>query len=246
MIPPPHQLQLQAARQWCGRTFAEMVNYARWTNAANVAALLLLFAGLFTRNPAVAAILILMPWAALALVGWTRGAVRIDRPRRESRKPNVAAVYAVPAFALSGASLMSVHVLRWTELIFPALLLALALLAATMWAERHLARVSRNLAPFVLFAAMYGIGSSVQANVLLDRSEPQVFRAPVQGKRVVRGKSTEYRLQLGEWGPRPEGSSVSVPFPLYTAAHPGTPVCIGLHGGALGIRWYTVDRCGNP
>jgi hypothetical protein len=221
-----------------------MVNYASWTNAANVAALLMLFAALFTRSAAVAAMLILMPWAALGVVRLTTGAVRIDRARRESRKPNLALVYAMPSFALTGASLLSAHVLRWTEAVIPTLVLALAMFAATLWVERHLARLSWTLTPFVFLAAMYGIGASLQANILLDRSEPQLFRAPVEGKRVVRGKSTEYRLQLGEWGPQTAGSRVSVPFPLYVAASPGTPVCIGLRAGALGIRWYTVARCG--
>jgi hypothetical protein len=221
-----------------------MVNNARWTNAANVAALVRLYAGLFSRSALVQAVLMLMPWAALAAVWRTRGAVRIDPPRRESRKANLAMVFAMPAFALLGASLISVHVLRWTEAVLPAMLLGTALFAATIWTERHLRRVSWGLTPFIVLAAMYGIGTSVQTNVLLDRSEPRMFRAPVEGKRVVRGKSTEYRLQLGEWGPRAAGSSVSVPFPLYNATRPGAPVCIGLRGGALAIRWYTVERCG--
>ena len=73
-----------------------------------------------------------------------------------------------------------------------------------------------------VFAAIYSYGSIAEANVLLDRSTPRAFTATVLRKHFSSGRGgTILYLQLGPWGPRSEGSDVTVTSSLYRVMAPG-------------------------
>ncbi len=93
-----------------------------------------------------------------------------------------------------------------------------------------------------LLAAIYSYGSIAEANVLLDRSTPRTFTATVVQRRFSRRHRVLY-LQLGPWGPRPEGGDARVTSSLYKAMAPGQIVCVELLPGALKIPWYYARSC---
>ncbi|XYH93278.1 hypothetical protein ACMHYB_36200 [Sorangium sp. So ce1128] len=80
------------------------------------------------------------------------------------------------------------------------------------------------------------------ANALLDRGEPEVFRAAVLDKRFYSGKGPRYKLRLAPWGPD-QGGEVTVDSHLYGAVAVGGAVCVRLRPGALGVRWFSVGPC---
>ncbi|WP_437302636.1 hypothetical protein [Sorangium sp. So ce388] len=80
------------------------------------------------------------------------------------------------------------------------------------------------------------------ANALLDRGDPEVFRVAVLDKRFCSGKGPRYTLRLAPWGPD-QGGEVTVDSDLYGAVEVGGAVCVTLRPGALGVRWFPVQRC---
>ncbi len=66
------------------------------------------------------------------------------------------------------------------------------------------------------------------------------YDATVSRKRVVNGRSTTYELKLNPWGPRHDGSTVSVSPAIFKVIQPGDIVTLQVRRGALGVRWYQV------
>ncbi len=65
----------------------------------------------------------------------------------------------------------------------------------------------------------------------------------MRGKHASGGKQTSRYLELDPWGPVTERKDVAVGRRLHDAASTGDRVCVALHPGALGARWYVVLRC---
>lgn len=104
----------------------------------------------------------------------------------------------------------------------------------------------RRLWVLALLAPLFSVypwGGLTLANALLDHGAPEVFRVAVRGKHVSEGKHTSWNLELDPWGPVTERKDVDVGPRLYGAVSMGDRVCVALHPGALGTRWYVVRRC---
>ena len=96
---------------------------------------------------------------------------------------------------------------------------------------------------FSLFTGAYGYGIAVQANVLPDRSAPQLFQATVTGKHESTGKTTTYYLELPPWGPQSGPNEVTVQRDLYRNVAAGDTVCLWVYPGLLHVQWYRVTTC---
>jgi hypothetical protein len=51
-------------------------------------------------------------------------------------------------------------------------------------------------------------------------------------------------LLVSPWGPRAAPADIKVQRSFYEQVAVGNSVCIRQHGGALGIGWFEVTRCG--
>jgi hypothetical protein len=95
---------------------------------------------------------------------------------------------------------------------------------------------------FLLAGAAFGLGASIEANMLLDGSTQATHRLQVTGKWVARGRATRWHLALA--APNELGiDDVHVSDWLYANAPVGQYVCVQSRGGALGFRYYWVEIC---
>lgn len=198
--------------------------------------------GLIYPRPYRAAIVALgvLPLVGLATLLGGRGRYAFDATRNDPR-PSLIATVMLPGLALATRAIFDVHVLDWKPLLFGAAVGGLALVVAIAVGERR-----RKLWVLALLAPListYPWGALSLANALLDRGAPEVFRVGVRGKHVSGGRQTSWYLELDPWGPVTERKDVAVGRRLYNAALTGDRVCVALHPGALGARWYVVLDC---
>jgi hypothetical protein len=183
----------------------------------------------------------LLVMAVLALLPWLALVATAHRP-----KPDLYVPLMLPGCVLGLRAVIDVQLLeRWQPLLPAA---AIAIVMAT------LIRVTRQdrefplwlyLLLFVPVMGFYGYGSVVLANKLLDRSAPKLYLTFVYERSVHKvSRQMVWDLRLGPWGPRHEAQNVSVPRGLYEATQIADGVCVLLHPGAFGIRWFEVAKCG--
>lgn len=117
----------------------------------------------------------------------------------------------------------------------------IAFLAAGPW----------RLSPLYALAALgafccLGAAIAIWVNRAFDTARPTGYSTHVtdkiersHGRRRARGPY----LVLAPWGPVVTPYRLSVNGGVYAAAAIGDRVCINLHPGALGARWYRADPC---
>jgi hypothetical protein len=179
----------------------------------------------------------------LTLVIVSRGLLRIDA-RRADAHANLGHVFFLPGFLLLVRVLLDFDLVYWWLAIAAGGVVGVALIAAAAAADRNMRRHLWTLLGCALLASIYGFGAVAEANVLLDRSRPSLFRSSVIDKHASYGKATRYLVRLAPWGPRDEPDDVSVSHPLYDRLQPGDPVCVLLRQGALGMPWFIILGCG--
>ena len=146
--------------------------------------------------------------------------------------------------ALGLRAMLDIEVIDWQMSLGLSVGFGLAVaLAAARWIDPIALARPLVVAAFAIPAALYGWGVLGEANTLLDRSEAQVFRLEVLGKRISSGKHTEYELDLPAWGPLREPGEVDVGRALYDQVKVGDTVCGYLHPGILRMRWYAIGHC---
>lgn len=90
---------------------------------------------------------------------------------------------------------------------------------------------------FLMF--LYGFGFSVSANIILDKSKPTVFEVTVINQRILKGKRTNYYLEVSPWiDGKTKQKEISVGSTLYSEVELGNMVKIKLYKGFLGVPWF--------
>ncbi len=116
-----------------------------------------------------------------------------------------------PGCVLAIRAIAGVNFLRWMPLFALSSGSRLRIDRVDRQRRSAYARTSIGNGSDLLFATFYALGVATQADQLLDRSTPQVFRV-VLSKRVARSsKSTTYYLRVEPWGPKRDANDVSVP-----------------------------------
>lgn len=156
-------------------------------------------------------ILVAVPLVAIMLMLRSRGLYQMEGRRNDAR-PSLAIPFLIPGCVLAIRAIAGVNFLRWMPLFTLSLAVACALTALIVSADRRTRERRSALGAIFLFATFYALGVAAQADELLDRSTPQVFRVAVLSKRVARSsKSTTYYLRVEPWGPKRDTNDVSVP-----------------------------------
>lgn len=222
------------------RSLSRARRVARVLNGASLAAGAW---GWFYPRPYIAAIVTLgaLPLVGLAVLLAGRGRYAFDENRNDPRPSLIVSVMG-PGIVLALRAILDVHVLDWKPLLAATGVGGLVLLAAIAAGDRR--RRLWILALVAPLLSFYPWGALSLGNALLDRGSPGVFRVAVRAKHVSSGsKHTSWDLRLDRWGPVTEPEDVDVGRGLYEAVSVGDEVCVALHPGALGIRWYVVLRC---
>lgn len=185
--------------------------------------------------------------ALLALPRFTQGALRlVDRNHHFIGAGDAALILSI---TLAVRALMDFNLIDWIEPLLVALAtgILLGLLAPVVQPppdpSSYLRNRARAAGSFFLIGLMFGWGATVEANVLLDRSEPGIFRMRVEDKWPVRGRYQSWHLRLAPESEGPEGGDYRVGGPLYARAPVGQSVCVHQWEGYFGFRWYSVETC---
>ena len=188
-------------------------------------------------------ILAAVPLLAVMLLLRSKGLYQMEGRRNDAR-PSLVVAFLLPTCVLMIRAVTGVNFPRWMPLFTLGLACGCTLTLLVASADRRLRERRANMGAIFLIATFYGLGVAAQADELLDRSTPQVFRVAVLSKRVARSsKSTTYFLRVEPWGPKPDANDVSVPGRLYDVVPPKQTVCINLLQGALKIPWYFATAC---
>ena len=178
-----------------------------------------------------------LPWIAVAIVKRWNGVFRIDG-RRQDVHPNVALPFLFPGLILLLRAVNDYNLIGSFRMVWmPIGIAALLSFAAFSIDDSLRGRTGTLLAIFGLSLA-YGYGLAVEVNGLFDRSPGITYRPHVQDKRIVRGRSTTYQLELEPWGPRKTPNRLKVGRSTYDPIQRGNLVVLVLRPGALGVNWY--------
>jgi long-subunit acyl-CoA synthetase (AMP-forming) len=69
---------------------------------------------------------------------------------------------------------------------------------------------------------------------------PTTYTVTVNSKRIRRGKTTKFLLDLGPWGPKMKSNTLRVGRATYEPIQPGDTVILDLRRGALDVNWYLM------
>ncbi|MBB5360504.1 hypothetical protein HDE76_003748 [Rhodanobacter sp. ANJX3] len=193
----------------------------------------------------VIALVALLPWCAVALVGWSRGLIRFDTTRNDVR-PNIAIMLILPGVVLGVRALFDTHMLDVSSVLEYGVVVGLPLLAAVMLVNGRRDRTRAwgwGALLLALVALPYGAGVLSLSDVLLDQQPPQVFSTQVQGKYISSGKHPQPYLVLAPWGPETMGDKVAVSRAYYAQTPVNATVCAALHPGSVKLRWFDLREC---
>jgi hypothetical protein len=193
----------------------------------------------------VIATLVVLPLAAIALL--LAGRKRYKITGRDDARPSLSLVILSAGWTLMLRAIFDYRLVEVWRLLAGTAIAAVLLLVVLAVGDPGIRR-GRFVTPVVitlLLLAPYSWGALAAANALLDDSPAELFQTTVHGKHVVVSNRTTYSLQIAGWLPRGDGNDVyvNVDRDLYEAVRPGDPLCMALRPGALGARWFDVQRC---
>jgi len=184
----------------------------------------------------------LVPWAALVVIALLNGrlVVSVDRPEK---RPNILLMIVVPEAALAIKGTSNCTFIDWR------LALAVAAVVSLIWffafvviqrAKRPRSMVS--LAVLLLIAGEgYGVGGIALADVVGDKTITATYTPRILAKTPRQGRNDDI-LVLAPWDGRPGGNE-PVAYDLFNAVKVGDQVCIDVHPGRIGFKWYQIRPC---
>ncbi len=179
------------------------------------------------------------PLVAVASVRGFRGAMKLDA-KRGSPLPDVGPAFFMPLLGLALRAFLDWQILTWGRFWSPFLILSISFIGLVLVCAEDVRRRLASSAPILLFCAVYGYGSVILLNGLLDQSTPVGYHARIVEQRVVRDKRASYHLKLSPWGPRTTSQEVDVPRTVYEKHSVGDEVDVRVFQGRLGIPWFSV------
>jgi hypothetical protein len=123
--------------------------------------------------------------------------------------------------------------------------LGFAALVLFLLVDRPRTHVVPAIVTGALLFVVWAAGAVIGADRLFDHAPAQAFRAQVTDKHISharRGWFDYYYIELAPWGPEAQGQELE-DRGLYDAVDVGQSVCLRLHPGALGLRWYEAAPC---
>lgn len=222
-----------------GERMQALTKGRRFARAVNVGACLVALWGVFRPDPYDVSIwcLVALPWIALAIVRGSRGLFRVDGHRNDAH-PNVAIAVLFPALALLLRSVFDYELMHTLVLGCYAIALGVVFWLCVCAVDQSVRTKAGSAIALLGFSLVYGYGTAVQANALLDRSPEQSYSAEVKDKRILSGKTTTYQLNLGPWGAFPDSNRIRVGQTTYEYIQRGDVVHMVVRQGAFGANWY--------
>lgn len=185
------------------------------------------------------------PWVAIAYMYYYKGLIAIDT-YKGSPLPSLFLAVGIPSCILFISRGININVQDAGNIWLPAiaigllmgLFLVITAIRGALTSNKPATLAACFLYLFVIPA--YSYGTILSLNTRFDNSQPAYYETEVLFKRVSKGKSTSYHLQLAPWGPVHNTKDVTVSRDFYIRTELNSKVRISLQKGWLDIPWYTV------
>jgi hypothetical protein len=185
---------------------------------------------------------VVAPWLAV-IVAARGGPLYKLNPRPNDAGADLSVSVMTPGFALAIRALFDTHIFDWQNMLLATIVATAVCMLIMWWAVGELRASTGTTAVIALLMVPYVYGTVTLANMEFDASEPVPYAAKVLGSHIGSGKTREYYLKLGPWGPRAESEDVDVGSEYYGRGSHRETVCVYLFRGAFGIRWFEVWDC---
>jgi|GEM_PF-6592540 len=185
---------------------------------------------------------LLLPLLGLLALAWSRGAIAVIG-LGQNEPPQISITFLFSGLALALRSL-DYPIVGAQPALIGGSFVGIAL-AALSWLTQVPGR--KNLVNFTaifVLGAIYGSGSIVTLDRIMDRSPAHIHLGVVHDKYVSGSRSVAYNIAVQPYR-RPQARTVDfvVSHPVYDAVARGQMVCVGVHEGALAIRWFDLRMC---
>jgi len=183
------------------------------------------------------------PLIAIGLAIFSNGAISLN-DRRGQTRPDVGGLFLMPFLVLGARALLDFNVMDWKAPLAVAAGLAAGTVALARWAEPEFR--TRLWTVLLALLALDGTwGLVIEANGLFDNAPVKVVSAEVIAKRISGGRHTSYNLDVGQTSEPQISGEIDTGRRLYDAIPVGGRLCLAIHGGSLGWRWYKPQACGS-
>lgn len=186
--------------------------------------------------------LVATPLVVLWLCWRYRSAFTIDDAvGKDPERTDLTGTLFMPGLILALWAMVDVKLVNPKLVVVPALLA----LCPLMFAITRIAPVYRGklgrLVLMSVFMSAYPASTICLANKLFDQRAVRQHVLPLLGKHQTTGKGAANLLNIPAWIPGGDIIEARVPLQLYDSTKVGDNICLTLHPGAFGLRWYVVD-----
>jgi hypothetical protein len=187
-------------------------------------------------------VIALFPWIAMMLSWKYGGLFTIEDPTKKTAKSDLTSLLIMPGFALSLRALYDTNLIDFHQIIIPSIVGTLLMIFFVINAAPVLRNQLGKLALLTILLISYPGGLIPLANVIADYSHPVNFKVSILAKRHTSGKGASAYFGVTSWGGEIVGDSeVRTSWVSYRNHVIGDYVCISLHSGAFGLKWYAVN-----
>jgi hypothetical protein len=174
------------------------------------------------------AVLISIPWLTIL-------AARLIGSRQA-----LAYTVALPVTALLYRAADDIETFTWIRGVLVGSGVAALVMAILFLADR---KMLQSYAAGVVIVWCYGYGTALELNTLLDSRNTKQSRVPIISRDYHISRYSTFELVLAPWGERLRNNRSTVSWNTYVSLRGETLACVNSGPGALGIRWYRVERC---
>jgi len=218
-----------------------------WVLAANVFGWALALWSIFIPVPYAVCmtLLALAPLAAIGLTAISEGEWVLLGERGSGRLSLEGLILVCP-LAIGLRAISDMQVMDWQVPLTVAYITGILLACAVAMVLDPVRSDRFFLIVFMLAVGVsWGWGVVALTNAAADTAPERVYTSIVQDRWTQTGKSTSYHLRLSPWGPVTHTEDISVERSVYDQAAGDGVVCIDMHYGLFGWRWFAVHHC-NP
>lgn len=186
---------------------------------------------------------VVYPFLGVVLIFTGKGLIKFVVNSKRSVYPQIIVGMIVLGFVCALASSTSGELYDSGNLWKPALIFTTVLFVAFYFTGTNKSMaVGWQIATMLIVAGLFGFGNTVHINTVFDASQPRIYRARIDNKKISSGKHTSYNLYISEWGPESVSSTIDVGSRFYNNVNVGDSVTMYYRPGALNIPWYKIAR----
>ena len=188
---------------------------------------------------------VVFPIICLIILKYFKGIIRIGE-RKDTAYPTIFWAIFAAGIGLCLRSLFDYNIFDYSKIWAPSILITMTYIVILTIGNKEFkfdkAKDYFKIIGFSIIIFGYGYGAVVTLNCMLDKTEPQIFKATMLNKRISTGKNTTYYIELTAWGQRKEVDEVSVSKNLYDRLEKNDNVNIYFRKGKYDIPWFEVTE----